>query len=394
MKRPTYYELLGLSQGATQEEIKKRFRELARRYHPDVARTADAAERFKEINEAHRVLSDPQRRANYDAELKLAGLRAEGEEREAPPGAAGPAKEERQGRPERPAPNTAHRAPPPGEALVAAAAAAFRRMKFREAEAFCREALRHNRRYPAAYEILGDIHRMRGRVDEAIAMYSFALQLDPSNRSVRVKFDRLVGQPSGPTMAGHAARTSRAPGGRRAPTDRGRGAAGVTPSRALVNGIGAGLVAFLLIVLGLSREPAATGALIVGWDPLAIFALLTAGVLGGLMLSLNGLLLPAREELAQRSLLRYKRLAVSLGAVLIVVSLLFFYAAFLIYVLVGFVQGTVSTSVLRAFGVSFAIAALFALVNPIGAIFLFLFGGNIVFVAFIAGWAAGDLFRR
>ena len=62
-----YYEILGVSRDATQEEIKKRFRELAIKYHPD--RNPDdkkAEERFKEINEAYSILSDPKKRAQYD----------------------------------------------------------------------------------------------------------------------------------------------------------------------------------------------------------------------------------------------------------------------------------------------------------------------------------------
>ncbi len=61
-----YYEILGVSRTATQEEIKAAFRRLAREYHPDVSKHPDAEERFKEINEAYAVLSDPQKRAAYD----------------------------------------------------------------------------------------------------------------------------------------------------------------------------------------------------------------------------------------------------------------------------------------------------------------------------------------
>ncbi len=61
-----YYEVLGVSRNASKEEIKRAFRSLARKYHPDVSQEADADERFKEINEAYTVLSDDQKRAAYD----------------------------------------------------------------------------------------------------------------------------------------------------------------------------------------------------------------------------------------------------------------------------------------------------------------------------------------
>lgn len=61
-----YYEILGLSRYATEEEIKKAYRKLARQHHPDVNKSPGAEERFKEINEAYEVLSDAAKRANYD----------------------------------------------------------------------------------------------------------------------------------------------------------------------------------------------------------------------------------------------------------------------------------------------------------------------------------------
>jgi molecular chaperone DnaJ len=61
-----YYDTLGVSREATSEEIKRSFRRLAQRHHPDVDKSPNAEERFKELNEAYRVLSDPQRRQAYD----------------------------------------------------------------------------------------------------------------------------------------------------------------------------------------------------------------------------------------------------------------------------------------------------------------------------------------
>lgn len=61
-----YYEVLGVSQGADNGEIKSAFRRLARQYHPDVSQEVDAEAKFKEINEAYEVLSDEDKRARYD----------------------------------------------------------------------------------------------------------------------------------------------------------------------------------------------------------------------------------------------------------------------------------------------------------------------------------------
>jgi len=66
MKKRDYYEVLGISKNATQQEVKKAFRKMAMKYHPDRNKESDAEEKFKEINEANEVLSDEQKRAQYD----------------------------------------------------------------------------------------------------------------------------------------------------------------------------------------------------------------------------------------------------------------------------------------------------------------------------------------
>ena len=61
-----YYTIMGVDKGASQDEIKRAYRRLARKYHPDVSKEADAEARFKEVGEAYEALKDPEKRAAYD----------------------------------------------------------------------------------------------------------------------------------------------------------------------------------------------------------------------------------------------------------------------------------------------------------------------------------------
>ena len=66
MEYKDYYDILGAKRDATQDEIKRAYRKLARKYHPDVSKASDAEDRFKELGEAYEVLKDPEKRAAYD----------------------------------------------------------------------------------------------------------------------------------------------------------------------------------------------------------------------------------------------------------------------------------------------------------------------------------------
>ena len=73
--KKNYYDILGVDKKATPEEIKSAYRKLAMKYHPDRNQgNAEAAEKFKEINEANETLSDQQKRAAYDYELEHPGM--------------------------------------------------------------------------------------------------------------------------------------------------------------------------------------------------------------------------------------------------------------------------------------------------------------------------------
>jgi len=81
MKYADYYAALGVERGASAEEIKKAYRRLAQKYHPDVSREPGAEAKFKEVAEAYQTLKDPEKRAAYDA----LGSRPQGEEFRPPP---------------------------------------------------------------------------------------------------------------------------------------------------------------------------------------------------------------------------------------------------------------------------------------------------------------------
>lgn len=74
MEFKDYYNILGVDESAAAEDIKKAYRKLARKYHPDVSKEADSEDKFKEVSEAYEVLKDPQKRAEYD-QLKQMGAR-------------------------------------------------------------------------------------------------------------------------------------------------------------------------------------------------------------------------------------------------------------------------------------------------------------------------------
>jgi curved DNA-binding protein CbpA len=387
-EHPNHYEILGLSQKATAEEIKQRFRALARRWHPDVAKSEDATERFKAINEAYRVLGDPERRANYDSELKLASSRAAST---ASPRATGSARtSSTHPRPQSPqrdrggaGPQAARRPSADASArtyavgrLLADAQAAMSRMRLNEAAGFCRAVLELDRRNPLALEILGDIARVRGRADQALAYYTMAIQGDPVNMRLQAKFEELARQPRpGATVSSRGTAT-----GLRQATIVTVGLTLITVLFALANAV--------------ASSDSGSGWAPWDWNPGMLLGLITSGFIAGLIGRLSGMLRSARLELMTPPPSNRQRSAVPMGLILVMMSLVCFWLAGLVYVIVAAAQEAASSSIITAFAVCSVVVALYALLVTGVWLPVLLLGGNLVFPAFVGGWALGDSNRR
>ncbi|MBM3459419.1 MAG: J domain-containing protein, partial [Armatimonadetes bacterium] len=159
----TYYAVMGVSPGATPDEIRRRYRELARKLHPDLnPDLPDASERLLRVNEAYNILSDPVRRASYDLTLRDRARRTA----TARAAAAGWA----------PASSGVRGAPAPDarrqqelerqrqeiQKKLEEARQAYARGHLGEARRLCEEIL-SVRRVGAASELLGDVYSRQGR---------------------------------------------------------------------------------------------------------------------------------------------------------------------------------------------------------------------------------------
>jgi hypothetical protein len=124
-----------------------------------------------------------------------------------------------------------------------------------------------------------------------------------------------------------------------------------------------------------------------------IFCLASAGGGLGFLLALNGYLPFAREELFASGSRHGRPVSVPLGPIVMAFTMLSFYAALMVFIIVGFLTERLSKSVSLAFAASFALTVVFAMVNLAGANWTLLSGGNVILLALMLGWTAGSGIR-
>lgn len=181
-----FYEILGVSPKATTDEIKRKYREMARKFHPDRPNVTDKAagqKVFAQINRAYGVLSDPEKRAKYDATLDPTNAAAHtAATNGAPPASTGPLTAAQSANVNR---------------LVGDAETALLQNKLDNALSICQLVLKTDPRNTKALGFLGETFERMGKPTEAAAAYRHALQIAPS-ALLQAKLNRLQGAGGAP----------------------------------------------------------------------------------------------------------------------------------------------------------------------------------------------------
>jgi curved DNA-binding protein CbpA len=371
----THYEVLGVPRDATISQIRKRYKQLVRQYHPDVAADKEKAHKlFLQIKEAYEVLSDPVRRREYDATLVAdVAYSAAGDRRDTTGRAADGFY------------RSSRTTSSSVEKHLKNARWSFIQRRFNEAANHCKNALEIDPHNAVAFAMLGDIFRAQGKINQAIKYYSYAIQFNPADRETERKLDRLIERKMRPQQSETA--TSRAES---VPT--------LNINLMTVNFVWWGIAIFLLLLIWVNPgEPIPWLKFYIppiqhwSWNLIVLMALSSAIV--GMLLSLNGFLDHPDEELVFETH-GSKWSIVPTGPILLLGSGFFFPAAAIFYIVVSLVQGSLSRSVMIVFvAVAIIVTTASVLYVPEARKEVILFGGNISFWAMLFGWYLGALFR-
>lgn len=361
----THYEVLGLPRTAGDAQIKHRFRELARKYHPDVSKDKATSHRlFLQIKEAYEVLRDPIRRKAYDEMIALY----------TPPRTAGPKKRTTASA----GPATPPHAPRSVSQLLKDAQYAFIQKRLVSAAAFCKEALRLDPRNAKAAAMLGDVYMAQGNIDAAIKYYNYAVQFDPTDSETQKKLVKLVSKyiSSSNNITRH-----------RSPTE-----------TRLINAIWWSVVFLLIMLIKIYPGPPIQWLhtyipQVSRWSWNLVGFLAAASALSGALLSINGLLRhPDNELVFENSGGNWA--VVPVGILLLIGSGFFFWGAAAFYILFGALQGSLSRSVLIIFSAVVALVLFASLMcEPVRSAQVLLFGGNVAFLSSLFGWYTGSAMK-
>ena len=368
-ERADYYGVLGVTPEAGFDEIRKRYRELVRRYHPDARRGVGSDKQFVRIATAYRVLSDPDRRRQYDLETGRGGTQSSVPHGDTPHSQA----------------RASHWSG--SEETLRRAERALAGGALHEARTLAEQVLSYDKRNGHAHALIGDIYRSQGRIDEAISMYTIAVQLDPKNTRVSDNLYRLL------RIAKSRERDYRVDPKVRAEREK------QTQGEQV-------LAAILVLVVSLVPPfftDLTMGSKVLGgfapvstWTEGLVAVMVVESFLVGLLLALVGVFRRLDDELLyERAFGAPRRSGASAGLYMVVLGALFFYASVAAYVVIGIVQDSFSRSLTVLYAAAFMLTAALAINFHVlgGMRQVMLWGGNVVFLCMLIGWLVGEIFR-
>jgi tetratricopeptide (TPR) repeat protein len=349
-KAETAYDVLGLPYDAPPSQVRSRYRQLVRRFNPDLEpQQIFEHQDFLRVVRAYLLLDSP-RRSDYTRQVRAArGAPIE-------------------------TPDLFTRLSTESKLLLAAEAGVARR-QYKAAAQLAKETLEQNGRNAKAYGLLGDILRIQAKYGDSIAMYNYAIQMDPSNR----RYWQLLEE------------TTALREGRRAPRsledEPGRWHRPLQVWLMLA-------IAVLFIEASILLLRAGRGwALFFGLpgEMLAIAAL--DGMLAGLALAATDLLQPYDDEMISYSVAAYGTQMAPVAVFALLPGLVCFWAAALFYGITAYLDEHASVSITIGLAVSAVLTVAFAFIYPELLLPFLVFGGNFIWAGFNAGWAIGSLRR-
>lgn len=375
----SYYEILGVPETATSDEIKKSFRRLVRQFHPDVHPDKKLAQKaFVQINEAYQTLNNADKRRSYDALLASKRQRPKassaGTHQTERPGAASSSRRQ-SGQSAPPEPNAA------SADLIRQAELAFIKGRLAQAESLAKQAYQLSPSNARACEVLGDVYAAWRMQEQALKYYSFAIQHDPRKLDVQRKVERL--------LSGRSYRAS-----------------GVGPARSGAKPLPspAGLVAtllgwtifFFLFVYAPDLQPTRVlpgqERLLSGWNASVIVLIAVQGLLMGSLLRGMGFLSHCEDGLVFQTIRRgVRRSSPGLGVLVLSLAAVFYWLGLAFYLLLWVMQESSSRSLNRVFTLVTLYCLLMALIAEPFRAGMLTIGANIGFLATIAGWWLVDL---
>ena len=356
----TYYETLGVKRGCPATDIKSAYRKIVLIHHPDRSDDPKSSAIFMQATEAYEVLSDVERRRDYDRVLFL-----EDQKRE----------QVRVAMRATPQPKP-KAAPKPKESIaveLTRLVQLFSRGRLAEAESLADDLMRRAPHEAIPYGVKADILRSRGNLVEASRMYAYAAQYDPRNPTYQRRHEELICAAQVTTSTIHVARDREARSG--------------PPVVAAVLALGAGIYLAVAAETPLLPQIPLISTFTLG----SLMVLFLSGVLGGASLAMGGWV-DRHDATAYTALGRHTPTFV-LGFI----ALVNFWAAALLYLFIGLGQRGFNYSTSRVVGFVAGLTLLFSLCafasDILSPVQVLAWGGNLAYLGAVLGWIVADAFR-